>query len=508
MSPGLHLEPYDPAADRRALESLAQACEPFSPSVGLEEAERPECLLLDITGLEPLLGNEAALAEQVLRFVASQGFAARTAIADTVAAAWAAARYAQTRVAGVERSEPPAAQSWGLTAFDPSHPCVYVPPRETLTALAKLPVAALRLGPATLALLAELGIQRIEQVLALPRESLASRFESELVRRLDQLSGILPERIDAVRAPPEIAVEQALETPTGRRDVVEMIVEQLLARTVEQLSARRRGAVQLECELTCQGGLWDGAALRPTVRLRLGLYRPTAERRHLLELVRMRLERTVLAGPVSAVRLTVPLTAPLVARQLALGELLADEPGRTELIPFHELALLIDRLSSRLGREAVLGATLVADAQPELAYRLAPLAGSGFQQTQPRRKKAKARTMGPIGRMRPISPISPIRPISPIAERAALARPLRLAPQPQPVEVLAAVPEGPPARFCLNGQPQRIARTWGPERIQTGWWRGPWVARDYYRVETAGGERFWLFRRISDGQWFLHAAFE
>ena len=384
LAPGLHLEPYDPVADRRALELLAQACEPFSPSVGLEEAERPECLLLDITGLEPLLGDEATLAKQALRFVASQGFAARVAIADTVAAALAAARYlSEVRVAGVERSEPPVAQSWGLTSFDPSHPCVCIPPGKTLAALAKLPVAALRLGPAALATLTELGLQRIEQVLALPRESLASRFEPELVRRLDQLSGALPERIDAVRPPPEIAVEQALETPTGRRDVVEMILEQLIARMVEQLSARRRGAVRLECELTCQGSLWDGAALRPTVRLRLGLYRPTAERQHLLELVRMRLERTVLAGPVSAVRLTVPLTAPLVARQLALGELLADEPGRTELIPFHELALLIDRLSSRLGREAVLRATLVADAQPELAYRLTPLAGSTVGPARP-----------------------------------------------------------------------------------------------------------------------------
>ena len=327
LAPNLHLEPHNPAADRRQLELLAQMCESFSPSVGLEEAERPECLLLDITGLEPLLGDEATLAEQALRFLADQGFFVRAAIADTPAAAWAAAHYlSEVRVAGVERSEPPALGHWGLAALDPSHPCVCIPPGETLAALAKLPVAALRLGPATLTLLAELGLERIEQVLALPRASLASRFEPELVRRLDQLTGAVPERIDAVRPPPEIAVEQALETPTGRRDVVEMILEQLIARTVEQLSARRRGAVRVECELTCQGGLWDGAALRPTVRLRLGLYRPTAERRHLLELVRMRLERTVLAGPVSAVRLTVPLAAPLVARQLALGELLTDEP--------------------------------------------------------------------------------------------------------------------------------------------------------------------------------------
>ena len=94
-----------------------------------------------------------------------------------------------------------------------------------------------------------------------------------------------------------------------------------------------------------------------------------------------------------------------------------------------------------------------------------------------------------MGLMGPMRLIGPIRPISSIVGRAAAPRPLRLESQPQPVEVLAAVPEGPPARLSLAGQSQRIVRTWGPERIQTGWWRGPWVRRDYFRVETTGGER-------------------
>jgi protein ImuB len=60
----------------------------------------------------------------------------------------------------------------------------------------------------------------------------------------------------------------------------------------------------------------------------------------------------------------------------------------------------------------------------------------------------------------------------------------------------------------LRGQEHRIDQVWGPERIETGWWRGPMVARDYYRVETALGRRFWLFRRLADGRWFLHGPFE
>ena len=55
---------------------------------------------------------------------------------------------------------------------------------------------------------------------------------------------------------------------------------------------------------------------------------------------------------------------------------------------------------------------------------------------------------------------------------------------------------------------QTVVQSWGPERIETGWWRGRPVGRDYYGVETASAARFWLFRRLRDGKWFLHGMFE
>jgi protein ImuB len=64
----------------------------------------------------------------------------------------------------------------------------------------------------------------------------------------------------------------------------------------------------------------------------------------------------------------------------------------------------------------------------------------------------------------------------------------------------------------------------GPERIETAWWRGPTVRRDYYIVETASGARYWIFRRLGfrrlgfrrlgsgsagrlGSEWFLHGTF-
>ena len=80
--------------------------------------------------------------------------------------------------------------------------------------------------------------------------------------------------------------------------------------------------------------------------------------------------------------------------------------------------------------------------------------------------------------------------------------------RPAALRATSIVPDGPPSPPHFQGYQYRIARSWGPERIETGWWRGRTVGRDYYRVETAAGRRFWLFRRLRDDRWFLHGAFD
>jgi protein ImuB len=77
----------------------------------------------------------------------------------------------------------------------------------------------------------------------------------------------------------------------------------------------------------------------------------------------------------------------------------------------------------------------------------------------------------------------------------------------QPAEVVAVAPDGRPVEFHWDGQPYVVAHCWGPERVETGWWRGTDVRRDYYLVETPAGERFWLFRTAEADAWFLHGVF-
>lgn len=98
---------------------------------------------------------------------------------------------------------------------------------------------------------------------------------------------------------------------------------------------------------------------------------------------------------------------------------------------------------------------------------------------------------------------------------AGPARPLRLLEAPEPVEAVAEVPDGPPIRFRWRRQLHPVVRAEGPERIAAEWWRtaGDLPTRDYFRVETASGHRFWLFRAGLYGRgtdrptWFLHGLF-
>jgi protein ImuB len=451
LSPSAHFEQHDAEADRKALEQLAMLCEQFSPLVGID---RSDTLSLDVTGLGPLFGGEEALVQQVVRAFYRWGFTVRCALADTLGAAWA------------------------LAHFGRKSPKI-IAPGQTVAALADLPIAALRVE-SDVEILAELGIHSIGQLLPLPRDALAARFDPQLLLRLDQATGTAAEIIVPHRPASEITAETELEHPLEDRQAIDTILGQLMERISSELAARQRGAIQIECDLKQEGG--------ETVRFVVGLFRASAQAKHLLELAQMQLERMVLAGRVTCVGLAVLLSAPLEIWQPELFE-----PSKRE--SRRQAAQLVDRLSNRLGREAVVRALPQADAQPEFAFRYEPLAGR-MPTNRPQKSRQKRASR---------------QNLSPEAERAPrwkrLPRPLRLESQPIRLQVVSVVPDGPPIQFQLHGT-HRVARAWGPERIQTGWWRGRYVQRDYYRIETSTGKRFWLFRRLRDAQWFLHGEFD
>jgi protein ImuB len=452
-------QPYDPAADLQALRELAEWCEQFSPVVGLDRGDPPDGLLLDVTGIDRLFGGETALARAVAEAFHDRGYWARVAIAATIGAAWAVAHFADH----VPSPPPPdgTASPWPAS--------VIVPPEETAHWMGPLPIAALRLADEPARLLGQLGIERVEQLVALPRDAVATRLGAGVLRRIDEAWGICPEVIVPHRPAPRFEARRVLEHPTHRRETIDHILGQLTDHLVQALAAHDQGAIQVLYEFACQD--------RSPWSLQVGLFRPTVQAARVLDLVRMQLDSRTLPGDVTSIRVQALMTARLPSVQLRLfDDATRDDP--------HELAKLVERLSSRLGGCTVLAARLRTNALPEYAYVTIPLTGA---------PALRARWNASSGRR------SPPRP---------LERPLRLLDRPLRLKEVEVAPDGSPAAFDYARHRQTVRRYWGPERIETAWWRGPTVRRDYYRVETDAGACLWLFRRPNDGCWFLHGEFE
>lgn len=354
--------------------------------------------------------------------------------------------------------------AWAVTRF--SRSALKVIPESADKLLHRLPIAALRLSDKTLDQLDRLGIHQVGQLADLPRESLPSRIGKTVLKQLDRLSGDYLEPLVSHQPPPIFEQQWSLEQATSHWETIQHIVRVLLQRLAEKLARHGRGTVRFTIRFDC--------APSDPLLIQVGLYRPSADADHLNHLAQMQLESVKALRAVDCVTVIATDTEPLEQSQRDLfGESLENP---------RELADLVERLSSRLGAERVAKPILLDDWQPEKAFGYRPLTGGGLV------GDGLKSTVG-------------IRPAG------ALQRPLRIFSPPPPIEVLAVIPDGPPGCFYYQGQ-KRITACWGPERIETAWWRGPSVKRDYYRVETESASRFWIFRRLNDGQWFLQGRFD
>jgi protein ImuB len=412
-----------------------------------------------------------------------------------------------------------------------------VPVGEATALLAGLPVAALRLDDITTSALGEVGIDSIGGVLRLPGRNLASRFPPLLARRIAEFRGAVPEPI----VPPSGAdlpqAAQAFDFPVPVADVQEgmliAVIERLLKTCLAPLIARGEGVLSLQVRFAgcgarlppqeaAAGGRGSGRCFRRPARRRgvgddsgrsshhvehrpehgaaaptvvdVGLFRPSASLAHLVELVRLRLQRLRMPVEIEGVAVEVVAVGTVSCRQRLLFGTGAESGGGLESSDADaEVGMLVDRLSGRLGRTAVFEPRPVGDAQPEHAWIAAP-PNAGERASRDRVGAGHARAAGP-SRLVP-----------------AGRRPIWMSPRPWPLDtadsqMVSVCPDGPPVRFRIGQRLHRIVKAHGPERIETAWWRGPTVRRDYYVVETESGERFWVFRRLKDGGWFLHGIF-
>jgi len=377
-----------------------------------------------------------------LQDVARRKLIAYAAIAGTLGAAWAAAFDAARRTSRLP---------------------VVIPPGSECEFLQRLPVESLRLPFSIIETLRELDLCTIRQLQQLPRETLPSRFGPELLLRLDQALGRVPESIVPVRCDEPVEARWGSEEPIDNGLAIEAILKRLLRRVVRGTSSRGEGILRLAITLAC--------VEREPLQISIACLRSTACCKQLFDLVRLQLERLQTTQGVVDFLVRATSTAPLQSSQPVLfGEREQRDNNR-------ELDVLLNRLSSRLGRSAVLRPKLRADHQPERAADFQPVIGASTEESRE------------------------------AAVSQQRCRPVRLLPQPVPVTVISVVPDGPPIRILQHNADQQIIYCEGPERIEIGWWREGHIRRDYYRVDTDSGERYWLFRSLNDDHWFLHGEF-
>jgi protein ImuB len=447
LAPDLVLRERDPGTEAAALAAFATWATQFTPGVSLAP---PDAVLIDIGGSLRLFGGLAALRSRLQQGSAALGYAVRIAIAPTATAALLFAR--ANRTAPVTRQD------------------------ALRDALAPLPLTLVDADAACLATLAAAGITTLGAARALPRPGLARRAGTALVETLDRAHGSCPDPRVPFVPPPHYRGRLELPAPVHDAEALVFAARRLADEFAGWLLGRGLGALGVTLVLE-HDRLGRPARQESTTRVDFALAVPTREPAHLVGVLRERLIRVALSAPVQSLRLESGRCAMLAGRNLGF---LPGDAGKPP-VP------LLDRLRARLGEDAVTRIATEAEHRPERAWSSHALAASDERGIDP-----SPGGRGPTpARHRRSTSVSLPPPL------AAGPRPLWLLQTPQPLGAELAT------------------RPWvlrdGPERIESGWWDGNDIRRDYFVAASPSGARVWLYRDgrrgFGDGEWFAHGLF-
>ncbi|HTI92126.1 MAG TPA: DNA polymerase Y family protein [Puia sp.] len=236
-----------PELTDQLLHGLALWCIRYTPVVAVDP---PNGLIMDVSGCAHLWGDERAYLTQIVATLRSKGYDVRGAIADTIGAAWAVARY-----------------------------CRHTPliePGEHITTLLNLPPASLRIEPSITTRLQKLGLEKIHRFASMPRQTLRTRFGNEFLLRLDQAFGRVDEPIKPV-LPVEPFIErlpclEPIRTATG----IAIALTQLLETLCQCLKKQGKGLRTA----VFKGHRVDGKI----IQINIGTHRASHNEKHLFKL--------------------------------------------------------------------------------------------------------------------------------------------------------------------------------------------------------------------------------
>jgi len=445
-APALH--PGQALADAQAIQPDAVFAE-ADPEAAAALLERLALWTLRFTPLAAVDGADGLL----LDTTGVEGlFGGEQALLAAVLESFRAGGY---RAQGVIAGTPGCAAALARSSSQPR----VLPPGDERAALLPLPLAALRLPPETVQGLARLGLQRVGDLLRQPRGPLARRFGRPLLDALDDALGTRPRAIQPVRPPPVFVASRDLSEPIVTRPAIDRVLETLLDELCRALEQAGQGARRLLLRgfrvdrMVQEVAIGTGAASQAPKHLARLFAEVLGQLEPDLGFERMVLE----AIGTEPVRRTQAL--------LSRGEDgAAPQPGA--------LPALLDRTGQRI---AIARQAPLLSHWPEYA----------------------------------VAPADPYADPGIPAEWGHTIRPIRLLRVPLVVTVTTAALDGPPVQLRHAGRLYEVLAAIGPERLKPEWWGEDLhrPRRDYYRLQTVEGPRFWVCRLLEPGaeaRWFLH----
>ncbi|HET9745182.1 MAG TPA: DNA polymerase Y family protein [Chitinophagaceae bacterium] len=457
IRPSLTVIDDPPGLAQRLLKRIAGWCIRFSPCVTVDGDEG---LILDATGCTHLWGGDADYANDITARFRKYGYTVRVAIADTIGAAWALSRYGKDE-------------------------CIIEPGQQS-AALLCLPGAALRLDNDTVERLNKLGLRQVKDFIGIPKSALRRRFGRSEVRsrksdfrpqtsdlrlqtshvgiitRINQALGLEEEFIQPVHPPAPYQERLPCLEPIVTATGIEIALQRLLDALSKRLKQEGKGIRKAVLKCYRVDGKIEA--------IEIGTIRASHHAEHLFRLFELKISSV---EPGLGIELFI-LEATKVEDHLSSQETIWKSSGGLQ---DERISELLDRLSTRIGVDSIRRYLPAEHYWPERSVKAALSLDE------------EATTTWKVER----------------------PRPLQLLSRPEPIEVMAPVPDYPPMNFRYKGKLHTIIKADGPERIEQEWWMEQGQHRDYYYAEDEEGCRYWLFRlgHYADAsyKWFVHGYF-
>lgn len=303
--PNLQVLDDKPDLAMKLLKAIGDWCIRYTPVAAVDPEDG---LILDITGCAHLWGGEEAYRKEIITKLKSRGYHVQAAIADTIGAAWAVARFGQTS---------------SIIAFN-----------DQLNALMPLPPAALRLELTIVERLHKLGLNRISHLINMQRSAMRRRFGQELLLRLNQALGTEMEFIQPLQPIEPYQERLPCVEPIRTLRGIEIALEQLLNTLCLRLQQEGKGLRKA----VFKGLRTDGNMQQ----IEIGTNRPSHNKIHLFKLFELKLP---LIEPDLGIELFI-LEAPTVEPAPSLQEGFWNATGSLDDV---QVAELIDRLTGKAG---------------------------------------------------------------------------------------------------------------------------------------------------------------